>query len=207
MSTAIDTDAGRHYADPAGRLFPAVSTVLEATAGKRWGLDTWRRNLGEDAAEQVADIARARGHVLHREIVAYLRTGETPARPSVWWRSVLPVIAGLRGLGQVVLAEQSLVHPLDGFGGTPDLVLRIGRRLVVYDWKTSAEPRPLALLVGYEDQLAAYCDLVAYELGERPTHALDVVALPEQVAQVHPVPLDVALPRWRGRLADYQLAA
>jgi hypothetical protein len=199
----IENDAGgRHYRTPIGR-WPSVSTVLERTAGKRWGLDRWRQGLGEDNAAVVSEIARRRGHVLHREIVHYLTTGETPREVSVWWRSVWPTVRPLRAMGAVVLAERPLVHPLDRYGGTPDLVLLVAGRLVLYDWKTSAEPRPLALLLDYEDQLAGYADLVEWDQNRRPDLALVVVAIPEAPAQVHKVDLTAALPRWRGRLAQY----
>jgi hypothetical protein len=201
-----DTTSARHYVDPLGARWPSVSTVLAATAGKRWGLERWRRNLGEETAEQVGEIARHRGTVLHRQILAYMRTGVVPAEPTVWWKSLWPLVRGLRAMGEVVLAEQPLIHELEGYGGTPDLVLRVAGRLLIIDYKTSDAIRPPALLRDYADQVAGYADLVAWHLGERPELAQVVVAVPGvEGGQQHTVDLAEALPRWRDRLAAYRL--
>lgn len=203
MITVDDTTGARHYVTGTQRV-PSVSTILTATAGRRWGLETWRRNLGAETADEVAGIARHRGTVLHRQIHTYLRTGVEPAARSVWWRSVWPRVRGLRAMGTVVLAEDPLVHELDEYGGTPDLVLRVAGRLVLLDWKTSDDLRDQALMMEYEDQVAGYADLVAWHLDERPELAQVIVAIPERDDQEHVVDLATALPRWRARLAAFR---
>ena len=206
LITVSQTEAGGRRYLAGGDSFPSVSEVLSATAGRRWGLEQWRRNLGEEAAGEVAEIARQRGRLLHRQIHAYRQSGEVPEEPSVWWLSAWPTIQALPSISTVLLAEQPVIHPVDRYGGTPDEVSRMhgrARTLAIHDWKTSAEQRSPALLADYEDQLAGYADLVAWELGERPRLAVLVIAIPGRPAQVHRVDLEAALPRWRARLAEY----
>lgn len=201
MIEVVSSGGARHYRD-SGLVVPSVSTVLGATGPRRWGLERWRQRLG-DAADDVAAVAASRGTLLHQQILRYRATGEAPEEPSPWWESVLPTVRALRQIAELVMAEVPLVHPLAGYGGTPDEVCRIAGRLVVHDWKTSIDPRKPAHLHDYSCQLAAYCDLVELELGERPTSAVVVIGLIGRPAQVVPVRLPEATVHWRERLEDY----
>lgn len=195
----------RWYTDGALRV-PAVSEILAATRGRVWGLEVWRRQLGDRTADEVAAMAAARGTTLHRQVAAYRERGVIPDEPTCWWRSVWPTVQALGEISSPLLVETPLLHPLDLYGGTPDDVSRMAdrrRSMVVRDWKTANEPKTRAQLQEHEDQLAGYCDLVAWHLDERPTAAEVVVALPTGPAQVHRVDLPAALDRWRARRDEY----
>lgn len=182
---------------------PAVSTILDETADRRFGLEAWERNLGAKGAAVVRSIAIARGRRLHSQIADYTLHGREPERPDVWWRSVELVVRQLATSGRTLLCEGAVINLLGGYGGTPDDVVEIGGRLFVVDWKTSAVPRSIEILREYEDQVAAYIDAIEAHYGVRPTDGLVAVALPDRRAQVHRVDVDAATERWRDRLAEY----
>jgi hypothetical protein len=201
-----ELEGERFYAVPGVGTLPSVSTILRATAGRQWALETWRRNLGDEAADLVADIARRRGRALHRKVDRFLTTGERPtgAASDVWWRSIRPTVEHVAAIGRVVLSESAVWNELDGYAGTPDDLVAILGDLHVFDYKTAAERLDRVRLELYGEQLAGYADAISVMYGERPRDATLVIALPDGPAQVVHIDLECALERWRNRVRAFR---
>jgi hypothetical protein len=198
----------RFYAVPGLGALPSVSTVLRATAGKQWALEAWRRHLGDAAADLITEIACRRGRALHRKVDRFIVGGLEPegAAADVWWRSVEPTVRHIASIADAVVLSESVVwNELDGYAGTPDLVVRILGDLHLLDYKTAAEPLERARLLLHAEQLAAYVDAIAVQYGERCHDATLVVAIPDRPAQVVHVDLELALERWRSRVRGFRV--
>ena len=207
-----DAEGNRRY--HAGPLsFPAVGTILRATAGSRWGLEQWKADLGEELAEQIRDESAERGKQLEADIDAFL-FGGIMLPGTTWCSSVSDYVAALVGDADELTRQVVVVHDLDRYAGTLDLRCRrrsTGRKLIV-DWKsksgrdrkTGAVKVPTrSKIYDHLCQVAAYCDAEAWMTGERPDGEV-VIALPDRPALVFPV-LDADYARWRDRVAQYYL--
>ena len=97
-------------------------------------LDSFKQRAYFDAGAQ-ADMARARGQVLHAEIETYISKGTVANQDSL--KFVVPVVDWLdRNFGRVPWAvEKSFAHQA-GFGGKVDLHCKVGEELIVLDFKT-----------------------------------------------------------------------
>lgn len=206
-----DVDGQRYYAVPELGLVPSVSTVLRATAPRAWALETWRAHLGDETAELVTYIARERGKALHAKAEALLAHGVRPegAEADVWWESIRPIVEHLARVGDLVMVEGAVWHPLDRYAGTPDMLIRICGDLHLVDYKSSAEPLPPARIEEHAQQLAGYADATPWTYAERPTDAHLVVAIgPDENGDPRPgqcirVDLDTATLQWRERVRRF----
>lgn len=196
-------DGTRFYAVPEVGLLPSVTTVLNATGGRRWALETWQANLGAREAEAVARIAAERGHVMHWQAEAYFRESRHPERRSVWWRSIEPTIEHLALVSELLLCEGAVWSEEQRAAGTPDLVLRMDGRLVLLDLTSAPEEKKRDALERKGVQLGGYADLIEAHYGERPELGIIIVGLPDRPAQVRRVQLSNASAEWRKRLASY----
>ena len=99
-------------------------------------LENFKMRAATDAGMQ-AELARARGNVIHAEIERYLVHGRVENDQSLPF--VVPVADWLdRNFGKVVWAtEKSFAHPF-GFGGKVDLHTRDTNEQIVLDFKTKA---------------------------------------------------------------------
>ncbi len=98
-------------------------------------LDDFKLRASKDAGMQ-AELAKARGNVIHAEIERYLDGGQVENENSLPF--VVPVADWLdRNFGRLAWAvEKSFGHPL-GYGGKVDLHCKEGEQIVL-DFKTKA---------------------------------------------------------------------
>lgn len=211
--TAADNAAGERHYSAGDVTYPAVGTILKATAST-FGLDRWKADVGEDLAEQIREESAARGRRLEAEIDAFLFEGREPDDPTnVWWQSVRSHVLLIQAERTELCRQVVVVHDLDRYAGTLDLRSRRRHsdgRKVITDWKskstrdrkTNKVVKPTrSKIYDHLCQVAAYCDAEAWETGERPDGEV-VIALPDREALVFSVtPEDQD--RWRKRLAQY----
>lgn len=92
-----------------------------------------------------SDLARARGSALHSAIEVYLKTGglvhcEAEAEPYFeqfikWWKSINEIAPYV----EIISVEEPIAHAVLGYCGTPDLILNIGGRITIIDYKAVVE--------------------------------------------------------------------
>lgn len=221
----VEVGGRRYYATGAGVL-PSVHTVLDATANN-YGLDRWREQVGEQAADVTRAVSIARGNAIEAALERYLLGGDPPTGALVddgWWSSVAAVADVFRCIDSLEL-QARVVNPIDGYAGTADARCELssdqlaalgvdasGPRRVIVDWKSrSKRDRQTGKLVNptrsrvreWLQQLAAYIDADATS-APRPIGLL-VVARPGPPAVVHAItdPDDPDVHRWRERIASF----
>ena len=183
-----DTAAGpREYTTPVGR-FPSVTTVLDGTRDQR-GLQEWREAVGTARADQIRDIACARGTGLHRAIETFTESGSHPPFSFLvtpYWKSVAPYLTNFE---QTLLSEASVWHP-EGFAGSIDWLGYFkdsGPQPELADWKSADKPLKPIKLYEYSLQLAAYVAALNHVYKPQRLHiqrARLVVAFPCKPAHV-----------------------
>lgn len=214
--TMVQTEDERRFYEVGGRRLPSVTTILRATEGYRYGLEKWKADLGEEAAELARQASANRGIRLEAQIDAFLFEDTRPEdEADVWWCSVLPELELLRATATKLQRQVVLVNEVDGYAGTADLTYEVlvegVARPKLRDWKSKSSRdkktgkvrKPSrSKIVDNLLQVAAYCEAWAMIHGERPDGEV-AIALPDRQCLVFPVlPEDLAA--WRGRLAQYE---
>ena len=67
-------NGGRYYISPTGEKYPSITTVL-APRGKE-GILAWRKKVGEEKANFIANEAARRGTAVHKLVEQYLNNEE-----------------------------------------------------------------------------------------------------------------------------------
>lgn len=144
-----------------GIWYPSVTTIMHA-APKPW-LDAWKEKWGI-LAERKTKIASAIGTEFHRCVESWLNTGLYTAGPAMIDGFAMPTtIARVEGMmqsfirwawtidGIIEQTEMQVISQAYTYSGTLDAVGTFGKKLIIYDWKTSSRINPEMQL-----QLAAY---------------------------------------------------
>ena len=179
--------AGARYRAKDGRRVPRVSTILGTLGFGGDGFDAGLRwALKHDDPNSVGRRARDTGTIAHAYLQRYVVNRRDPTKEeraeiqSEFWQAFedRSVVANARRcyvalrdhiatleIDETIASEVMLVSEEHGFGGTPDLVVRLkdGRHMLV-DFKTTAGPFKAASN-RYLHQLAAYRQLVLEGLG------------------------------------------
>jgi PD-(D/E)XK nuclease superfamily len=205
-------EGGRSYfVDAQGVRLPSVSTILNATKPQadREALARWRQRVGTAAATQISGTASRRGTLTHSQIKHYLLGSDRPCPDAAqpYWQSLQPVLAEIQA---VRLVESSVFHYDLRYAGKVDCVASYQSVPCVCDWKTADKPKgSIDRLHDAPLQLAAYCGAVNHSYadhGIKLHHALLVVAVPEQAAEVFWFSPEVMVDywqQWQARVAQF----
>ena len=211
QAKSVRDSGNQYYVDIMGDRLPSVSTILNATKPKedRERLVNWRQRVGTDEANRISSTASRRGTQTHKHIQRYLLGEDTPcpdaSRP--YWESIKPV---LQNIDIVRLVESPVFHYDLSYAGIVDCVASYKDIPCVCEWKTADKPKgSIERLFDYPLQLSAYLGAVNHyyqDCGVKLDHALLVVAIPEQQAEVfwfEPEKIDFYWQQWEQRVAAY----
>lgn len=202
VSARRDRHQGKtYYVDAAGKRFPSVTSILNATKPQadREALARWRSQVGKTEASRISQTASRRGSQTHKQIRRYLlgQAVDCPETALPYWQSLQPVFQDIE---EVRLVESTVFHDALGYAGRIDCVIRYRGILCICDWKTADQARgSVDRLYDGPLQLAAYCGAVnqTYEAeGVRLRHALAVVAIAHQPAEIFWFEPDDVLSYW-----------
>ncbi|NJR50035.1 MAG: exonuclease [Leptolyngbyaceae cyanobacterium CSU_1_3] len=196
-------EAGKqYYVTDRGDRLPSVTSILNATKSwdDRQALWNWQQRIGTEAAAQITQTASRRGTGTHKQIQRYLQ-GEAVAcseaiRP--YWESVEPV---LRSLESVRLVEGTVYHDSLKYAGVVDCLATFEGVPCVCEWKTADKPKQtIDRLYDYPLQVVAYCgaaNQLYQEYDLNLCHALLVVAIPDQPAEIFWFEPDAMVTYWQ----------
>jgi len=154
----IEHEGRRYYAAPDGFMYPSVTTVIGESLDKS-ALKRWRKRVGEEEAERIGRVARARGTRFHSVTEAYLMNEErlphvaSPIEVEAF-RPVRDVLD--RCVGAVFGAECSLWSPRLRTAGRADAVVEFDRLPTILDFKTSLRPKEERWILNYFLQATTY---------------------------------------------------
>lgn len=208
---SVRENGNQYYVDDQGDRLPSVTTILNATKpqAERERLANWRQRVGTEEATRISGTASRRGTQTHKQIQRYL-LGEDArcsdaSRP--YWESIEPI---LQDINTVRLIESPVFHYKLSYAGRVDCVASYQGVPCVCEWKTADKPKgSVERLYEYPLQLAAYLGAVNQyyqDYGLQLNHALLVVAIPEQQAEVfwfEPAAIQDYWRHWESRVAEY----
>lgn len=191
----VEVDGVRNYETPLG-FCKSVTAILDATTDKS-GIEEWRENLGEEAADRHVRISKYRGNSTHDSIDKFCATGAEPSfsfLTTPYWNSFKLFAPRLR---ETIFSEGAVWHP-DGVAGTLDRLGYMddsGLQPDLLDWKTADKWDPKSPLIKmksytYRMQAAVYVKCANYtyrEYGLDIKRAVVAVFLPDTKPVLLPV--------------------
>ena len=178
-----------------------VTGILQATAHQNRQYYTPREQwIG-------AEEARERGKRLHKWIENWLNRRNLAScaedlKP--WWNSIEPV---LRQIQRVLYVEASVFHLELGYWGKIDCIVQFDGVTCLIDWKTADKAYRQEQIHEHKIQCAAYTEAVNKTYGLSLKHALIVIALPDQEAQIfqlEPEVLNQHFQEWQQRVKKFR---
>lgn len=165
----------RHYALPDGTRVPSVTTILEKTKPEeaRQALQNWRKEVGEQRAQQITTEAANRGTRMHTYLERYVKQddiGEFPTNPYAqpsWFMAAKVILEGLCHADEYWGSEVPLYYS-GLYAGTTDLVGVWKGQPAIMDFKQSNKVKKREWIDDYFIQLAAYA------AAHNETHGTDI---------------------------------
>lgn len=153
----------RVYICPDGYRVPSVTTILSATTSeeKQKSLASWRKRVGDQAANDIMVEASSRGTRMHQFLEDYITTGvlanPEPNPDSEQSHKMANVIIqnGLRDINAIYGVEVGLYYPTL-YAGTTDGVGEHLSHGCIFDHKQSNKPKRREYIDDYFLQLSAY---------------------------------------------------
>ena len=162
LKRITNPDGSRLYETPTGNAYPSVTTVTGLL--KKKAILEWRKEIGEEKANEISKKAANRGTRIHRLCEKYLSNEEVD--PGYFDKGMWDSIKDrLQDINNIYVLEESLYSDHLQIAGTVDCVAEYKGKLSVIDFKTSRRQKQRDDIHDYFMQCSAYA--VAFE--ERTT--------------------------------------
>ena len=156
-------DGKRHYCLPDGKKVPSVTTILDRTKPQkdRDALANWKKNVGEQRAQQITTEAANRGTRMHTYLESYVMMDEMKPLPSnpfahpSWFMAAEIILQGLVNVNEIWGTEVPVYYS-GLYAGTTDLVGEWKNKPAIMDFKQSNKVKKREYITDYFLQLAAY---------------------------------------------------
>ncbi|CAB4129174.1 hypothetical protein UFOVP112_272 [uncultured Caudovirales phage] len=156
-------DGKRHYCLPDGSKVPSVTTILDRTKPQeeRDALNQWRKNVGEERAQQITTEAANRGTRMHSYLENYVKSGDMKPLPSnpyahpSWFMAAEVILNGLCNVDEFWGVEVPLYYS-GLYAGTTDCLGKWKGKPAIMDFKQSNKVKKREWIGSYFLQLAAY---------------------------------------------------
>ena len=153
----------RHYCLPDGAKVPSVTTILDKTKSEetKAALAKWRKDVGEQRAQQIVTEAANRGTRMHAYLESYALTNDMKdlptnpyAHPS-WFMAAEVILNGLSNVDEFWGVEVPVYYS-GLYAGTTDCIGQWKGRPAIIDFKQSNKVKKREYIGDYFIQLAAY---------------------------------------------------
>jgi genome maintenance exonuclease 1 len=140
-----------------------VTTILDRTKPQeeRDALNQWRKNVGEERAQQITTEAANRGTRMHAYLEQYVLSGDMKPLPSnpyahpSWFMAAEVILQGLKNVDEFWGVEVPLYYS-GLYAGTTDCLGVWKGKPAIMDFKQSNKVKKREWIGGYFLQLAAY---------------------------------------------------
>lgn len=185
----INSDDGRRYRTPTGKIYPSVTTVL-ATLSNSY-IAEWRRNIGEAEADRITSAAAKRGTKIHTWCECYLRHIGFRISPhdqeaSAMFFNMRPELDKLKVIHAL---EQRLWSDKLRVAGTVDCIAEIDGEMYIVDFKTSRLMKNREDIPGYFMQCAAYAVAWYERTGMAISNGRVIITTQDDGIQIYDEPL------------------
>jgi genome maintenance exonuclease 1 len=156
----------RMYLTPDGSKYPSVTTVLSDY--NKEGILQWRKNVGEEKANEISKKATTRGTRVHKIIEKYLLNEEIqgldemmPDSKSIFFK----MKSELNNIDNIFCLETRLFSHELKLAGTVDCIAEYKGELSVIDFKTANRLKKKADIENYFMQVSAYAKMFSEHTG------------------------------------------
>lgn len=158
----VNTDTGRYYKTPAGKLYPSVTTVTSLLGAD--AIKEWRQRVGEEEATRISTSAARRGTRIHQLCEDYINGSDIDTtkynfNDAFNFKLLKQVIDN--NIDNVHLQEERLYSDYLEMAGTVDCVAEYNGKLSIVDFKTARKLKDKNYITNYFCQAAAYA--IMYE--------------------------------------------
>lgn len=156
-------DGKRHYCLPDGSAVPSVTTILDKTKPEeaRAALAQWRKNVGEQKAQQITTEAANRGTRMHSYLESYILSDDMKPLPTnpfahpSWFMAAEVILKGLCNVDEFWGSEVPVYYS-GLYAGTTDCIGVWKGKPAILDFKQSNKVKKREYIGDYFIQLAAY---------------------------------------------------
>jgi hypothetical protein len=153
----------RHYCLPNGDKVPSVTTILDRTkpAEAREALAQWKKNVGEERAQQITTEAANRGTRMHSYLESYVLSDDMKPLPSnpyahpSWFMAAEIILKGLVQVDEFWGSEVPVYYS-GLYAGTTDCIGQWKGKPAIIDFKQSNKVKKREWIGDYFIQLAVY---------------------------------------------------
>jgi ATP-dependent exoDNAse (exonuclease V) beta subunit len=199
---AETTDKGRLYTTPEGNRYKSITTVL--SHHNKEGILEWRKNVGEERANEVSRKAANRGTKVHKICEDYLKNEISDFKMQLLMPDLKELVFKIKpiideNVGKVYAQEQALYSDKLKIAGRVDLIAEWNGKLSVIDYKTSTRQKDEENIQNYFMQCTAYALMFAERTGIWIDDIVVLIATEEGPAQVFERQID----DYRAPLLEY----
>lgn len=152
----VETEHGRRYRTPEGKLYPSLTAVLSSVLPKD-GIQQWKRRVGDKEAARVSAIAARRGTLVHSIMEDYVHnlpiTFPNPDAQVLASQLMKPLdenVTSIHGIECKMFSDRLKV------GGTCDLIATWNGVPSIVDYKTSSSEKQEGYIQSYFLQATVY---------------------------------------------------
>ena len=176
-------DGKRHYVTPEGNEYPSITTVLSPR--NKEGLMKWRKRVGNDVANHIANKAAVRGTKVHKMCEDWLNEDFSSETWEKHKKDFLPyhLFNELKNkkfefITDVYAQEACLYSDKYKVAGRVDLIANYQHQLSIVDFKTSTNERKDSYNENYYIQTAAYAEMFE-EMTGTPINQIVILVVTE----------------------------
>ena len=168
-------DGVRYYTIPGENNPLKLFSITSVTSHKnRQFFANWRKNIGEEKADQITKQATSRGTDMHTLVEHHLKNESLPEVQPLSEFLFKIAKTDLNRINNIYALEGTLYSKQLGVAGTVDCIGEFDGELSIIDFKTSKKPKPRDWIEHYFVQCAAYACMF-YELTEIPVKKLVII--------------------------------
>ena len=176
-------DRKRFYVTPEGNEYPSITTVLSPRNKK--GLMEWRKRVGNDVANHIANKAAVRGTKVHKMCEDWLNEDFSQETWDKHKKDFFPytLFNELKNqkfeyITDVYAQEMTLYSDKYKVAGRVDLIANYQHHLPIVDFKTSTNERKDSYNENYYIQTAAYAEMFE-EMTGTPINQIVILVVTE----------------------------
>ena len=176
-------DRKRFYITPEGNEYPSITTVLSPRNKK--GLMEWRKRVGNDVANHIANKAAVRGTKVHKMCEDWLNEDFSQETWDKHKKDFFPytLFNELKNqkfeyITDVYAQEMTLYSDKYKVAGRVDLIANYQHQLSIVDFKTSTNERKDSYNENYYIQTAAYAEMFE-EMTGTPINQIVILVVTE----------------------------
>ena len=185
--TAEMVEGKRVYLTPEGRKYPSVTTVISSNPKKAKAIARWRKNIGEEKANNITKRSTTRGTHFHSIVEDYFNN---KLDLNDYKEYPLPVVMfknsrdSLNKINNILLQEAALYSDHLELAGRVDCIAEYNGVLSIIDFKTSAKEKKEQYLYDYFVQETAYACMLLERYKLRVKQLVTIVSCEDGETQV-----------------------